>query len=91
MSFGFFFKYDSDPKNSKDLSVDEQKSLTRLYEIHTAKQTLGGQLKTMFAVGGWENSQYFSSVINILFTGKNTTLFYWKINILFTGKNTTFS
>lgn len=50
-------------ESSNDFETDERKSYLRLYEIRNAKAEGGGRLKTMFAVGGWDNSQHFSKVI----------------------------
>lgn len=50
-----------DPKNSDDIQADTEKSKRRLEQLKMVKKQTGGRLRTLFAVGGWENSQYFSA------------------------------
>jgi len=55
----------ADAEHSASLDVDTKKSYIRLYEIKTAKEAIGASqgrtLYTQFAVGGWENSQFYSA------------------------------
>lgn len=52
----------ADPDNSNNINVDTKKSYLRLYEIKAAKEKSGNRLRTIFAVGGWANSQFYSTV-----------------------------
>jgi chitinase len=52
----------ADPAHSTDPDGDFLKASNRLNRLAAVKQEVPG-LKTLFAVGGWENSQYFSDAV----------------------------
>lgn len=52
----------ADAAHSQDLEADRKKALQRLEMLGRVKRNTDG-LRTLFAVGGWENSQYFSDCV----------------------------